>query len=214
MEFHLRITVKADQSEKVVKQFVERFKPKLYIFSNEVSDQGVEHTHGHLEYEKKVPPKSTLSDWFKKLNLAGKYYHKEIEKEAINNKLYVVKDLDILYHNLTDEQLEELTNKTEEINLDKKTDIKIKLINEVKQILPSFKKIRVLQDPEDKDFKIEEEYYDIFLRDISQIIKNVYIDKYDKLPPTKSLMFQYCVFVAQKLKICTTEISQIYDNIF
>lgn len=213
---HLRVTLPADQSEKLAKEFVKKFQPTLFIFSNEVSDQQVEHMHAHLEYEQE-PKKQTISDFFKKHKLSGLFYHDTLKEEPIKNKLYVCKDLDIIYHNLPAGQLEELEQMTYEINEDKKKDIKLKLMEEVKKCLPLFitkQKIEyyVIDDLEAKI--MEEEVNSISLRDIAKIIKDTYINKYDKLPPTKSLMFQYSVYVAQKLNLCELEVSQIYDNIF
>lgn len=209
---HLRFTVSADKSEKIAKEFVSKFKPSSYIFSNEISEQDVEHTHAHLEYEQE-PKKQTISDFFKKHKLSGLFYHKELEKDPMKNKLYVCKDLDIIYTNLSDEELEELEQMTIQINEDKKKDIKVKLIDEVKKLLPLFiKKVKVYDSETDK--QVEEEQLDIHLRDIARIITDVYIDKYDKLAPPKSLMAQYCVYVARKLNICEIEVEQYYDNIF
>lgn len=209
---HLRVTLSADQSEKLAKEFVKKFQPVLFIFSNEVSDKQVEHMHAHLEYEQE-PKKQTISDFFKKHKLSGLFYHDTLKEEPIKNKLYVCKDLDIIYHNLPEGQLEELEQMTYQINEDKKTDIKIKLMNEVKQLLPLFKKMVKVYDTE-TDKQMEEEKISISLRDVARIITDVYIDKYNKLPPTKSLMAQYCLYVAKKLDICKIEVEQFYDNIF
>lgn len=207
---HLRYTVSADQSDKIAKEFVKKFKPNVYIFAKEVSEKGVQHTHAHLEYDAE-PKKQTRCDFFKKHNLSGKYDHGELKKDPIHNKLYVFKDLDVFYHNLSEEAFEELEQKTVEINSDKKKDIKIKLIDEVKPMVASFNKTVKLHS-EDGDIDQIKNY--MSLRDIARIIKDTYINKYDKLPPTKSLMFQYSIYVAQKLEICQEEIDQIYDNIF
>lgn len=209
---HLRYTVSADQSDKIAKEFIKKFKPNVYIFAKEISDKGVQHTHAHLEYDAE-PKKQTRCDFFKKHNLSGLYIHEELKKDPIHNKLYVFKDLDVFYHNLSDEAFEELEQKTVEINLDKKKDIKLKLIDEVKPMVASFNKTIVTYPDEDGNTFEQVKNY-MSLRDIARIIKDVYVNKYDKLPPTKSLMFQYSVYVAQKLEICQDEVDQIYDNIF
>lgn len=211
MAYHLRVTTE-HSNKSFVKSFITKFNPKLYIFSKETSGDGVQHWHAHIEYET-VPKKQTLSDFFKKENLSGKYYHKSVETTVDQNKLYVCKDLDIYKHSLTEEALEELINKTEVINEDKKKDIKLKLIDAVRPQLLLFNKQEPVFNEEGKQFDVITKCT-ISLRDIAKIIKDVYINVYDKLPPTKSLMFQYSVYVAQKLEVCEDEVSQIYDNIF
>jgi len=75
--YHLRITAKWSEIEKgLIRDFLIKFEPATYVFSEEVSKQDVVHIHGHLEYET-VPSKSTLSDLSARYKLSGLDYHKQ-----------------------------------------------------------------------------------------------------------------------------------------
>lgn len=84
------------------------------------------------------PSKQTVSDFFKKMpilkgkdengkNIAG-YYHKEIKKSEEENLIYMLKDGHIIsYYGWTDEEINELTKKSELINENKKLSSREKL---------------------------------------------------------------------------------------
>lgn len=176
---HLRITLSKETASKLIPLFIEKFKPDVYIFAYEEVGEN-KHIHAHLEYKDKEPSKSTLSDWFKKENLSGKYYCKTLDKEPINNKLYVVKDLDILNTNITEEELEELRQKTADIEEDKAKDIKVKLVERIKK-------------------KIQADEMTISSSGIAEAITDIYVDEWDKLPPPYGLQQQYTVYIMKKL---------------
>lgn len=174
--YHLRVTIARDDALKLIPQFIDKFKPARYIFSyEEVKQDGKvnKHIHGHLEYVQS-PSKSTMSDWFKKQNLSGKYYHKTLDKDPINNKLYVFKDLDILNHNLSEEEQEELNDETDRINTEKNIPMKQQLLNHIEGANS--------------------------LEEVAILIVKYHIER-DYLPPTRSLLYQYVQFVVfKKLK--------------
>lgn len=190
MEFHLRITAPHDSSsETIINAFISKFKPLVYIISREISKENVHHWHGHIEY-KSLPKKQTMSDFFKKNGLAGKYYHKNLTKDSLNNKLYVTKDLDIFLHNLTEDELEELLELTEEINEDKKKDPKLKLL----------------------DYFRENGCGD--LGDMCNTVARIYIQDYDKLPPSRALTMAYVEYCSLKLGQNTPHLKGYRDSFF
>lgn len=181
---HLRVTCDKETANKIWPLFVKKFNPTVYIFGFETKGDN-HHFHGHLEYEIE-PKKSTVCDWFKSQNLSGKYYHKELDKDPINNKLYVVKDLDILGHNLSDDELEYLKERTEEIDLDKSKDIKVKLYERIKKRLLTYDEFG---------------HCDMVptSHGIAMAVTEIYVDEWDKLPPPFGLHQQYVLYLLKKL---------------
>lgn len=193
---HLRVTVADEQSRNFISQFLIKFKNDLqmFIISSEISKEGVHHLHGHLEW-KKIPKRQTLSDWFKKQQLSGKYYHQQLDKPPINNMLYCVKDLKILEHNITAAQLSELETRTIEINEDKKKSTRQKLLELFKKELVEDHTIILTRPREVREKQINDlvtaEY-------VLQFIHNTYTRVWDK-PPHLSSMKQTCLYIMQKV---------------
>lgn len=206
--YHLRITAKwADIEKGLIRDFLTKFEPDTYIFSEEVSQQDVIHIHGHLEYTI-VPSKSTLSDLFKRYKLSGLYYHKQLVKDRQNNLLYVCKDLNIKSHNLEQYYLDEIISKTVEINEDKKKDTRHKLYELYHDW---FKKNRPKCDYEvssindfgDEIIIVEAEVteYGTFITELETIalfINDLYVNIWDKEPPLAHIS-GYVLYIATKM---------------
>lgn len=206
MSYHLRVTMEREEADKVLDKFVEKFKPITYVFSyEEVEDN--HHIHGHLEYDA-IPKRQTISDFFKRHNLSGCYYHKEIEKEPINNLLYVLKDLDIIDHNLEQERYDTLIETTKRINDDKKKQARHKLLEIIEADLKPFFE-REPKQSENETMDEYEKYMEAYqewastcpyltLSDIADRIMSIYIDDYDKEPPLAH-MRGYVLYIAHKI---------------
>lgn len=206
MSYHLRVTMEREEADKLLDKFVEKFKPITYVFSyEEVEDN--HHIHGHLEYDS-VPKRQTISDFFKRHNLSGCYYHKELDKDPINNLLYVLKDLDIIDHNLEDERYNTLIEATKRINEDKKKQARHKLL----EIIEADLKPYLLKEPKQKENETMDQYEEyleehfkwsneapyISLACIAKRIMNIYINDYDKEPPLAH-MKGYVLYIATKI---------------
>ena len=219
--YHLRITADRNTCMLMAGNFVAKWQPTKYIFSFEQSKDGVEHMHAHLEYKNGEPPKKqSLSDYMakpvkdlKNLTLSGKYYHKKITTTDLQNQLYCFKDLDILVHNLSSEEQEDLNDKTVEINDNKKLSPAEKCLIHIKELLPKYIKARLMTDPEDGEIT-KELIQTISLKDIAREIRVLYTKKYRKMPPTKNNMFQYVLYCADNLEICQEEVYEQYDSQF
>lgn len=203
---HLRVTISEDDARHIIPLFVDKFKPDRYIFSyEEVGDN--KHIHGHLEYKDKEPSKSTLSDWFKKLNLSGKYYCQTLIKDHHHNIVYVMKDLKIVSHNLSEDDFHGYMEKTQEINEDKSKDIKVKLVERC---------IHYLTQVDENGHCL----YSPDFGDLATIIMNVYVDDWDRLPPPNGLLNQYIIYVAKKIvsqhssKFCESHIQYLKQQIY
>lgn len=206
MSYHLRITMEREEADKILEAYVNKFKPITYVFSyEEVEDN--HHIHGHLEYEV-IPKRQTISDFFKRHNLSGCYYHKEIEKEPINNLLYVLKDLDVIDHNLEEERYNTLIEATKRINEDKKKQARHKLLDIIEADLKPY----LLREPKQKENETMDEYEKwleehlkwsndcpyLSLSCIAQRIMKIYIHDYDKEPPLAH-MRGYVLYIAEKI---------------
>lgn len=196
--FHLRITPQQNQADSIIAQFIDKFKPIKYIVSEEVSKEGVYHLHAHLEY-KDVPKRQTLSDFFKRMDKTT-YYHKNVTKDNDSNILYVIKDLKIkIYNGFTQEELNEYKQQTEEINEDKKKDVR-------KKILDAYRKKLIDEDAKKEEMdelqisELDKKFHDKYLtlRYICQFICELYIHEWDKEPPLNRLK-AYALYVAEKI---------------
>lgn len=201
--YHLRITCNRETSVKMADEFTKKFSPVEYAYSYEEKGDNL-HMHGHLcYYDNEVPKKQTLSDFFKKHNLIGLYYHKELTKEPQNNLLYVMKDLDIIKHNLALEYYEVLMKSTQRINEDKKKHARHKLLDIIKQEHLSFIEKGPLQGTEPIDLQNYDDYYQAapyrHLSDITKRIVNIYVQDYDKEPPLSHIR-GYVLYIAEILK--------------
>lgn len=203
--YHLRITAKWAEIEKgLIRDFLIKFEPATYVFSEEISKQDVIHIHGHLEYEE-APSKSTLSDLFKRYKLSGLYYHKQLVKDKENNLLYVCKDLNIKSHNLEQYELDEIISKTTAINEDKKRDTRHKLLELYNKWFDDnynnyvIKTVNEITLTEETTHKITE--FDTYINELDNIamfINDLYIEVWDKEPPLAHLS-GYVLYIATKI---------------
>lgn len=207
MSYHLRITTPREAALAIIDKYLDAFHPVLFCFSyEEVGDN--KHIHAHLEYSEHhgVPKKQTLCDWFKKNDLKGKYYHKEVEKDNNSNIQYVIKDLDILKHNIAELAMDELMNKTKKINADKKKNARHKLLELVEARHREWLALEPKKNEDDlpvyegpiKEWLEAAPFQK--LSDIAYYIMRVYIDDYDKEPPLAH-MRGYVLYIALKLQV-------------
>jgi len=203
--YHLRITAKWAEIEKgLIRDFLTKFEPAIYVFSEEVSKQDVIHIHGHIEYED-APSKSTLSDLFKRYKLSGLYYHKQLVKDKQNNLLYVCKDLNIKSHNLEQYELDEIISKTTLINEDKKKDTRHKLLELYEKWFFETGKQYIIKKECDITLTTEVTYklteYDTYVNELDNIamfISELYINEWDKEPPLAHLS-GYVLYIATRM---------------
>jgi len=73
-----------------------------------------------------------MSLYMGKQGHAVKYYNEKLKNPPMHNLLYITKDLDLLETNYDDEFIDKVIEKTQEINVDKSTDMRHKLLNLVK----------------------------------------------------------------------------------
>jgi len=191
--YHIRITsIDRIHALKIVNDFITKFMAKLikYVFSHEISGSGQSHIHGHIQYKSdEVIPRSTLCDFFKALGLQGKYYHKIVQKEDELNILYVIKELDILTHNFSEEEFQTFLELTNTINENKKKNLKEKLI----------------------DHFLDKPY--INLNDIASEITRLYIDDWNEFPPVHNTR-KMTLYVAKKLGLCSKQYNDVVESIF
>lgn len=184
--YHLRYTVVKQHQPLVADKIVELWKPTKYYFGSETSKKGVEHLQCHLEFDEEPPNKDKRSKDYKKIDEElglgpGLKYFSIVNTDARRNLIYCAKECSPIKHSLDEDELEELHAEETEINEDKKKDIKVKLIEAVQQELSKMEKPKMT------------------FNDVCLIIMELYIDKYDKLPPHRGLMFQYVMYVSWKL---------------
>jgi len=201
MSYHLRVTITRLDAPALIAKYLDAFLPMLYVFAYEEKGDN-HHIHAHLEYNenKGVPAKQTISDFFKKNNLQGKYYHKSVKKDDNSNLLYVTKDLDILKHNVAELEMDAILNKTKAINQDKKTHARHKMLERVRAsqqlYLDELAQLATVNDNEFPDALPPPPF--ARLSDIAVFIMNIYIDEYDKEPPLAH-MRGYVLYIATKL---------------
>jgi len=204
MAYHMRITSTWDLLKSgLIPDFINKFGPAIYVFSEEVSEKGVIHIHAHLEYTGKPPASSTMSDLFKRYLLSGKYYHKPLNKERKNNLLYVVKDLDVKLHNLPETEYDSLIEETMLINEDKNKNTRDKLFelykiwfenNKDEFIIKTFNEITLT---EEITYPIIS-YWDCTITDLECIalfINDLYVVEWKKEPPLAHLN-AYVLYIA------------------
>lgn len=216
---HLRITGTKEHLSKIIDDFVKKFKPVAYIFGYEEKGDN-KHVHGFIIYDKQ-PATSTLSDFFKKHVGSGtrgapNYYHKGCETNDLNNALYVMKELDLLKHNLSDRRFNELKQTTIKINEEKEQNQRHKLLNaftnfmkdneiKYKNYTDTLFKLTPLNK---EDFQlmstIEAKQKELIseiqcLSYIAKFIHKAYIEEYDKEPPLNHIK-GYCLYIAHNYK--------------
>lgn len=196
--YHIRITGEREPLLELVKQYTAHYNVFKYIFSYEEVDDN-HHIHGHIEYAKE-PTKQSISQWMKTKGYSGKYYHKKLDKDPKSNILYVVKDLDLIHHNLSKEHIDFYKNETKKITENKKLEQRHKLLLEYNKYLETVQA--------SKNFWT--------LPDLARWIMNHYINVYDKEPPLAHLK-GYTIYIASK---CTEHfhyrphLDNLFTNLF
>lgn len=227
MAYHLRVTSSWDLLKSgLITDFINKFGPSVYVFSEEVSEKGVIHIHGHLEYTGKPPASSTMSDLFKRYLLSGKYYHKPLNKDVKNNLLYVVKDLDVKLHNLPEIQYDSLIEETIAINEDKVRNTRDKLFDLYKIWFQNKKEDFIVKTF--NEITLTEEttypmipYWDTTINELSAIalfINDIYVVEWKKEPPLAHLN-AYVIYIATlmntQLNICNFyDVTKFYRRRF
>lgn len=200
VSYHIRVTGERDKLKQLAELYVKQYKPVVYAFSYEEVDEN-HHMHGHLEYIK-APTKQSISQWMKGKGYSGKYYHQDVKTTSEQNLIYICKDLDIIFHNLTAERFTELKTMTKAINDNKKMDQRHKLLMEYNKYLVSINYDNVAQSWS--------------LAKLARWIMHHYIDVYDKEPPLAHLK-GYAIYIANKClahEYYHLEISHLFDNLF
>jgi len=207
--FHLRVTVKKQAAKQLTLDLVAAFKPLKYIVGFEKKGDN-EHMHWHIEFspEKTIyhhsnAGKTWRSALFKKLGFAGEYNFQRVEKTDEQNILYVMKELDVLQHNLSQEEFEEYQQKTLIINADKKLDVRRKLLARIKDKIKDIRPAVIIKKKSDLDDDDEvhlNKYYPHRLYQISAMIHDIYVDEWDKDPPTMH-MKGYTLYIASKISL-------------
>lgn len=167
-----------------------KFNPTKYIICAEIS-QSVKklHYHVYIQYESDINIKSNQIAIRRHLgtkqNLLKYQYSVELIKNSVQKLLvYITKDMDIKNRiNITDEYLEQILLETQEVENDKKRAVKDKLLTRYIQM----------------EFPSNHTRY--------QVIHFI-LDQYREwqaLPPTKSLMDQYVVYILLQTSNYTTD---------
>ena len=197
MEYHLRVSVKLEHAEGVMKDFITAFKPKEYVccYENKGDDKNEEvnpHIHCYLKYDKE-PSKQKVSEFMKRQpilkneTVAG-YYHRKQTKTTDENIVYTIKGRHYIVKNI-DVSSAEL--KTECINQDKKLSSREKLYK--RYVLKNG-----INYPMSK--------YMLF-----EFIDDVYIFEFKKSPPNNSQLAMYSRFI---LKMIHSEVNKKNDDLF
>jgi len=196
---HLRVTIGRDASNLLINLFISKFDLYQYVFSyEEVGDN--HHIHAHLEYNT-IPKKTTLSDFFKKQNLTGKYYHKALDKEPINNILYCLKELDIIVHNFPPASYDDFILQTKQINENKSKSSRVKLLDLFKVYITEEvnKATASSLDVVGVDMTSSQQIMELARPGtVVRFIHNVYVDEWDKAPHLSS-MKATALYIMQKV---------------
>lgn len=173
-------------------------KDKKYIFAYEISKDGVPHVH-FICYHNKPYASSTMSDFWKKTDIrenSGSWHKIAKTNEDIKKYLlYTIKDNDIIYTNLTTEEIQHLKDENDEI----KEDMERSALDKV--LFRLSKKIKLY------NIKINH------LSTIAQMIHNIYVNEYDKAPPIIH-MRAWCLYCWDKLDLGEEKIHDYYRGMF
>lgn len=199
--YHLRVTCDREPGKKLMDEYIKKFKPETYIIGYEEVDKN-HHIHCHLVYST-VPSKQSISQWMKVREYSGKYYHQQVKTTNKQNIMYVVKDLDLISHNLPPEHIKKIIELTEEVNENKKMSQRHKLLIEYDKYIDTF--------TDDEFVKAK-----FTIASIARWIMRYYISVYDKEPPLAHIK-GYSLYIANKCKIkqqYDIELSHLFDHLF
>lgn len=199
-----RFSIKRDRNEKVdrintriiAKKYIERWVDtnKKYIFTYEISDQGIPHCH-FICFQKDKYKSSTMSDFWKQyvkmLRSEAATWHQEGKTDLDIKKylLYSIKDNDIICTNLTDEELEEIKKENNKIKEDMGRSPLEKLL-----------------------YRCAGGKYN-HMRDLALDIINIYVDEYNKAPPMAQLK-GWTIYIWIKIGMPWDELEFVIDKIF
>lgn len=215
--FHLRITGTREKCIEAVTAFKNKWCPMAAITGFEKSQKEVEHCHTHIqfdyaqhEYHMASKGKTARSEFFKKLDLSGKYNFDKVVKMPIDNLKYCLKDDDIIYqHNVNAEQLQQIKNMVIEVKESMKMETRDKLLNLYKEHLKTMKDfLSKFDDPgftngirNPVKYTAEDVSRRLDIQELSYIarfIHNVYINQWSKEPPLSHLK-GYVLYIAEKV---------------
>lgn len=217
--FHLRLTCERERSMEVIQLFIEKFTPVAVVTAHEFSKTEVAHSHSHIEMSKKEfdyhntnAGKTARSAFFKKHDMAGLYNFQQLEKKAVENIKYCIKDFDIIYkHNCDDAQLETIRQMVIKIQKNMKMEQRHKLLEAFKEDHKDIPKMIADTSKDRKLTEIPNPLYPYKLWQVAQWIHHHYIDVYDKPPPVVH-MREYVLYIATKE--CDMDTQEYYYNLF
>lgn len=133
----------------------------------------------------------------------GKYYHQQVKTTNRQNMLYVVKELDLVTHNLSPKMIAKLKELTDDINENKKMNQRHKLLIEYDTYLSKMTSTEITSQ--------------LFtLPQLARWIMNYYITVYDKEPPLAHLK-GYTLYIASKCKVRESysyQLNNLFTNLF
>lgn len=192
-----RFTLKKD-NKKLAKLIASHYQNKWgatntkYIYAYEFSDKGVPHVH-FISYHKKDYSSSTMSDFWRGQDIAkdsGSWHKKAKTNDDIKKYLlYTIKDNDIIYTNLSDEELQQIRCENDLIREDMSRSPLDKLLHRL------------------KGSKFNS------LKDLAHQIILIYVNEYDKAPPMAQLK-GWTTYLWIKLGLGDNEISFMLDKMF
>lgn len=174
-KYALRVDIKKKDALKFIELFRSKFSTTNSLFTFEIS-KVEKKPHIHAYYISDKIKKQTLSDFMKKNGLKGKYSNTEVTDEN-KYKLYIMKDLDILYTDLSEEEMDSLYEKTQDINFEKSS--------KKHELLLNYHSNRCLEN-------------DLVFGDKKEIIRSIGLyhkENPRSLPPNKSQLFQYYSYI-------------------
>lgn len=156
---------------------------KDFVVSKELGKESKkEHIHLYL-YQSSEFKRSTLSDFMMKQKFYKPkcYSYVPVSKTVEGYLLYILKDLDIYKTNMDEDRIDYLIEKTQEINEQKKLQMKDKILRAVLSKLPP--------NPHEEKIGFQDDYKKIIIQTIIEVYKAT-----GKLFPNKSQIQQYTYY--------------------
>jgi len=201
VRYHVRITLKKDLADArrsakfIALNYTNRWLLSKYLWSFEYSESGQPHIHGAI-----TMPQAYLTGTMTKFMANYEHltegvpgYRHEQEKDELKNSAYIIKDLDIIYTNITNSELEIIKNKALSIQEDMKMSARDKVYMRVKAwYTKHYTKPDPLGDGTIDDW--------CDFKEIKKVICDIYVDEWDKLPPVN--LRQIAIYCAIKGGFC------------
>lgn len=192
---------KRDKQLEVVHKIIEYLQPKKYLFTFEISKE-TKKPHSHAIIETETDYKlDTVSKWMRRqpFYLGKGSYSFVLVKDTAKYKDYIMKDMNILITNYTEDQIDYLIEKAQEIKTDKELKLTDKLFNYI------------------TDGFIDEEPTELTNHQILVKILQYYKEKSEAgqyiLMPNRNQMFQYVATIQIKLGN-ESQTEFLYSNLF